>query len=279
MKSQLEEYVHGATRPRINTTQLKSSRIPYPPLDEQTVIVQEIESRLSIADKMEESITQSLQKSETLRQSILKKAFEGKLIVEKKPEVTKTKNVYFHQLQVLGWIAKTSKQKNISHGEMTTAKYAYLVDKVYGVPTHYDFKRGHLGPYPIEMKKAINNKEYFKIDKTIEVVNEEMLFKYNNPFKDQVINAVEELAVIFGRYKGKERAHKTELLATVCKVIEDIKSTDLTLVYQSMREWKIDLKTTSYKNKAEKFTEEETQKCLAFIVARGWDKRLITYEA
>lgn len=269
----------GNNQKALNKERVKSISIPLPPIQEQHLIIQEIESRLSVADKMEESITQSLQQAEALRQSILKKAFEGKLIVEKKPEITKPANVYIHQVQVLGWIAQTSKQNGISHGEMTTAKYAYLVDKVYGVPTHYDFKRGHLGPYPIEMKKAINNKEYFKIAKTIELVNEETLFKYNNPYKDQVIAAVNELAIIFGRYEGKERAHKTELLATVCKVIEDIKSTDLALVYQSMREWPIDLKTTAFKNKAEKFTEEETQKCLAFIVERGWDKKLITYEA
>jgi len=265
----------GGVQPNLNLGIVKKTLFPFPPIEEQHLIVQEIESRLSVADKLEESITQSLQQVEALRQSILKQAFEGKLIVEKKQEIVKPKNVYFHQLQVLGWIAQTSKQKNISHGEMTTAKYAYLVDKVYGVPTYYDFKRGHLGPYPIEMKKAINNKEYFKIAKTIEVVNEEKLFKYNNPYKNQVINAVEDLATIFDRYEGKERAHKTELLATVCKVVEDIKSIDLSLVYQSMREWPIDLKTTPCKNKAEKFTEEETQKCLVFVVARGWDKKLI----
>lgn len=33
-----------------------------------------------VADKMEESINQSLQQAEALRQSILKKAFEGKLV-------------------------------------------------------------------------------------------------------------------------------------------------------------------------------------------------------
>ncbi len=48
--------------------------------EEQNAIVEAIESRLSIADKMEESITQSLQQAEALKQSILKKAFEGKLI-------------------------------------------------------------------------------------------------------------------------------------------------------------------------------------------------------
>lgn len=265
----------GTTMDVLNLGIIKTIPFPLPKIEEQYLIIQEIESRLYVADKMEESITQSLQQAEALRQSILKKAFEGKLILEKKPEIAKPKNVYFHQLQVLGWIAKTSKQKGISHGEMTTAKYAYLVDKIYGVPTFYDFKCGHLGPYPIEMKKAINNKEYFKIAKTIELVNEEKLFKYNNPYKNQVINAVEDLATIFDRYEGKERAHKTELLATVCKVVEDIKSTDIILVYQSMREWKIDLKTTAFKNKSEKFTKEETQKCLTFIVARGWDKKLI----
>jgi type I restriction enzyme S subunit len=80
MKNQLEESVHGATRPRINTTQLKSTKIPYCSLKEQQNIVQAIETRLSVADKMEESINQSLQQSEALRQSILKKAFEGRLI-------------------------------------------------------------------------------------------------------------------------------------------------------------------------------------------------------
>lgn len=53
---------------------------PYCSVEEQHRIVQEIESRLSVADKMEESITQSLQQAEALRQSILKKAFSGELV-------------------------------------------------------------------------------------------------------------------------------------------------------------------------------------------------------
>ena len=49
-------------------------------MEEQQRVVQEIESRLSVADKMEESIAQSLQQAEALRQSILKKAFSGELV-------------------------------------------------------------------------------------------------------------------------------------------------------------------------------------------------------
>lgn len=49
-------------------------------IEEQDQIVQEIESRLSVCDKIEESIVQGLQQAEALRQSILKKVFEGKLV-------------------------------------------------------------------------------------------------------------------------------------------------------------------------------------------------------
>lgn len=49
-------------------------------IEDQMNVVQEIESRLSVCDKIEESIEQGLQQAEALRQSILKKAFEGKLV-------------------------------------------------------------------------------------------------------------------------------------------------------------------------------------------------------
>ena len=56
------------------------------PIQEQHQIVQKIETRLSICDKMEVTIAESLEKAESLRQSILKKAFEGKLLNEKELE-------------------------------------------------------------------------------------------------------------------------------------------------------------------------------------------------
>ena len=70
----------GNNQKALNKERVKSIPIPLPSIEEQNTIVQEIESRLSVADKMEESITESLQQAEALRQSILKKAFEGKLI-------------------------------------------------------------------------------------------------------------------------------------------------------------------------------------------------------
>jgi type I restriction enzyme S subunit len=52
--------------------------IPKPA--EQIKVISEIESRLSVCEKIEESIESSLQQAEALRLSIIKKAFEGKLV-------------------------------------------------------------------------------------------------------------------------------------------------------------------------------------------------------
>jgi type I restriction enzyme S subunit len=79
-KSQIEKMVYGMGRPVLSLENVQNIPIPLPPLAEQHKIVSEIESRLSIADNLEKIVDQSLKHSDTLRQSILKRAFEGKLV-------------------------------------------------------------------------------------------------------------------------------------------------------------------------------------------------------
>lgn len=77
----LNQYSSGVAQPGLSVNKLLPIEIHFPMnIEEQHLIVQEIESRLSVADKMEESIQESLQKAEALRQSILKKAFSGQLL-------------------------------------------------------------------------------------------------------------------------------------------------------------------------------------------------------
>ncbi|WP_084696378.1 restriction endonuclease subunit S [Maribacter thermophilus] len=66
----------------INSGELASLEIPLFTIKEQHQIVSEIESRLSVCDTVEKDIADSLEKAQALRQSILKKAFEGKLLSE-----------------------------------------------------------------------------------------------------------------------------------------------------------------------------------------------------
>jgi type I restriction enzyme S subunit len=53
---------------------------PLPPLAEQQTIVAEVEARLSILDETESQFDANLKRASRLRQSILKRAFEGKLV-------------------------------------------------------------------------------------------------------------------------------------------------------------------------------------------------------
>lgn len=76
----LNELQTGSSYPAVRDKDVFSQPIPLPIIAEQNKIIEAIESRLSVAEKLEESISQSLVQAEALRQSILKKAFEGKLI-------------------------------------------------------------------------------------------------------------------------------------------------------------------------------------------------------
>lgn len=79
-KIRLSAFAPATAQKNINLTTLENLIIPYCHIDEQKYIVTEIESRLSVCDKIEQTINESLQKAESLRQSILKQAFEGNLV-------------------------------------------------------------------------------------------------------------------------------------------------------------------------------------------------------
>lgn len=71
----------GTTVESIESSLLKNFPFIFPEdKNEQQRIVNEIESRLSVCDKINETIENSLLQAEALRLSIIKKAFEGKLV-------------------------------------------------------------------------------------------------------------------------------------------------------------------------------------------------------
>ena len=80
LRSLYKQKVHGATMDVLNMGMIKELPFPLYPVSEQEKIICEIESRLSVCDKIEQTVNESLQKAENLRQSILKQTFEGKLV-------------------------------------------------------------------------------------------------------------------------------------------------------------------------------------------------------
>lgn len=70
----------GIALTHFNTASVAGLPVAVPPIEEQKRIVAEVERRLSVLDENEQAVAASLRRAVRLRQSILKRAFEGKLV-------------------------------------------------------------------------------------------------------------------------------------------------------------------------------------------------------
>lgn len=76
----LTEMQRGTSYPAVRDSDVFAQIVPLPSPDEQNRIVSEIERRFSVADEVEKTVENALKQARRLRQSILKRAFEGKLV-------------------------------------------------------------------------------------------------------------------------------------------------------------------------------------------------------
>lgn len=109
-KSLMMSAVKAVAQPSLSMGTIRQAPIVYPSVIEQHQIVKEIESRLSVCDKVEQSINDSLEKAKALRQSILKKAFEGKLLSAAEIERCKQEEDYEPASVLLEKIKKEKKK-------------------------------------------------------------------------------------------------------------------------------------------------------------------------
>jgi type I restriction enzyme S subunit len=78
--NQIIEKQAGIGQPNVNGTKLSGLILPSPGPEEQTAIVQKIEASFSIADAIESTLLLSTDQASALRSSILRTAFQGKLV-------------------------------------------------------------------------------------------------------------------------------------------------------------------------------------------------------
>jgi type I restriction enzyme S subunit len=71
---------HEVARKTLNLEDVRSAPVAIPPQAEQDEIINEVESKLSLAENAEQIIDMSQRRCEKLRQSILKQAFKGNLV-------------------------------------------------------------------------------------------------------------------------------------------------------------------------------------------------------
>lgn len=79
-KHRIEKYAPATAQKNINLTTLENLVIPITGLPEQQEIVRILEEQFTAIEQNEAEIDAALQRAEALRQSILKKAFAGKLV-------------------------------------------------------------------------------------------------------------------------------------------------------------------------------------------------------
>ena len=72
----------GGVQPNLNLSIVRETSVPLPPSAEQEQIVAEVERLLSVVDDVEALVATGLMQAVRLRQSILKQAFEGKLVLQ-----------------------------------------------------------------------------------------------------------------------------------------------------------------------------------------------------
>ena len=221
----LNKMTKGATKAGLGLDDIKNFPVPIAPLEEQNRIVQEIESRLSIADKMEETISQSLQQAEALRQSILKKAFEGKLVATDTIETIKqTAKVIPLERKVLAGKIIHLLHDDKYFGLTKFQKILYLVENFAEVPFETNFIQERAGPYDkeftIAFRKEMQEKDWLQEEQKGNIT------KFIPG--DSIGSLIKNYAVYF-REKGKQivfviqqlkdkSTHDAELIATLYAV-------------------------------------------------------------
>lgn len=80
--TRMREQSSGGVQPNLNLQIVSAIAVPCAPVIEQEEVVRELESRFSVLDELDKAVNHGLEQAEALRQSILKKAFEGRLLTE-----------------------------------------------------------------------------------------------------------------------------------------------------------------------------------------------------
>jgi len=79
VKNQIERITRGVAQKKVSLARFKTVAIPLPPYAEQQRIIAEIERRLTVVDEMQTTLDVEFQRTLRLRQSVLQRAFEGRL--------------------------------------------------------------------------------------------------------------------------------------------------------------------------------------------------------
>jgi len=188
----------------------------------------------------------------------------------------------FQKIQSLYFIIYANNELGIQQGEMAIAKDLYLVDRIGGINTGFNFAQHNWGSFDPTEKQIINNKQYFikKNYPNSKAIyydlkdDGELLSKISMELKTPIKQTIQTLhQKVFSNFQRTAKAEEKELYATVLKCIEDTQSIELSQIREEMKRWKTPKQ--QFSDKAAKFSEERTKVALNIIVREGWHKNVM----
>lgn len=173
---QLRRQAAGGMQPNLNLGLVKRIPVPLPPHIEQELIVDDVFAKLSQIEAAETAIDHGLRRAARIRQSILKQAFEGKLVAqdpadesassllariqEARPahrtkskskvatgaKKTESKGAFFRQAAVVSYAVRRLASGK-SFGRTQLEKTLHLAQSHLGIDLEFEFVRQAAGPF------------------------------------------------------------------------------------------------------------------------------------
>src|SRR5690554_138482 len=114
---------------------------------------------------------------------------------------------------------------------------------------------------PYLKTKKINGFEVYEIEPS---KKNEILNVLSSAENKDFVSSINKLIDLYRQPFINKETNKMELLNTVLKIYSDLKTTDIKIIYQTMKDWKI--KQTGFNTKAEKFSKQDTQQMIELLL-------------
>lgn len=114
---------------------------------------------------------------------------------------------------------------------------------------------------PYLKTKKINGFEVYEIEPS---KKNEILNVLSSAENKDFVSSINKLIDLYRLPFINKETNKMELLNTVLKIYSDLKTTDIEIIYQAMKDWKI--KQDKYSTKAEKFSKQDTQQMIELLL-------------
>lgn len=276
-KTRLQALGKGSAQANINMGTFEHEKFPFPSVEAQRRIVSKLDALSAEVQRLESIYQHKLFLLDEFKKELLRKAFAGELIKAGAPVRSAVQGAvpspYVRNQVHAAIIDQTTKDGGWTT-EVAVAKYDHLLQEVYGLSLGYQFAQHQFGPFDAQIKRLIasglgRNKWFTKKNGMIVYgANVGGLLSRQSNLYQAARSKMQELSALG---VTKLDADKVELLSTVCHSIKETGSTSLNKIRDFMSQWPTD----SSRMKADKFSLEQTQKCLDFILNNNLHKAVL----